>query len=53
MKEYYALIDVKFNIGSIEAKDRKDAMEKLEELFYQEYGIRLEESEIVELRESE
>ena len=53
MKEYYALIDVKFNIGGIEGENRKDAMEKLEELFYQEYGIRLEESEIIELEEVE
>ena len=53
MKEYYALIDIKFDIGGIEAEDRKDALEKLEELFYQEYGIILDESEIIELRENE
>ena len=53
MKEYSAVIKVEFSWNGIEARDKETAMIKLKDMFYEEYGIKLENEEIIELKESE
>lgn len=51
MKKWYAIVKIEWSNFNIEAKTKKEAIYFLKTTFYDQYGIELEDSEIVELKE--
>jgi hypothetical protein len=51
-KTYNALIRIDWSWG-FGAENKEEAVELLKEMFYEEYGIKIEDSEIIELVEVE
>jgi hypothetical protein len=51
-KAYNALIRLEFAWG-FEAENKKEAVELLKEMFYEEYGIKIYDKEIIDLVEVE
>lgn len=51
MKLYYATIKITWSNHGIEANSKKQAIKVLKELFLEQYGIELDDKEIVEINE--
>lgn len=52
MKEYSYVVKVEWSGCGIEAKNKEEAIEKIKDSFYDEYGIKLSDEEIMELEAS-
>ena len=51
MKQYYAKIKITWSNFSVEGINVLDAIKKLKQTFLEQYGIELENNEIVEINE--
>ena len=51
IKEYTSTITVSFDLNNHEAKSKEDYINIVKEQFYEEYGIRLTNSEITNIQE--
>lgn len=51
MKEWYAVVKITWSNFGIEGKNKEEAIKNLKETFYEQYGITLEDSEIIEIEE--
>ena len=50
MKQYYAIVKITWSNFGIEAKNKKEAIKVLKETYQEQYGIELEDKEIVEIK---
>jgi hypothetical protein len=51
MKQYYAIVKITWSNFGVEAKNKKEAIKVLKENYKEQYGIELEDEEIVEIEE--
>jgi hypothetical protein len=49
MKQYYAIVKITWSNFGVEAKNKKEAIKVLKETYLDQYGIELEDKEIVEI----
>jgi hypothetical protein len=50
MKQYYAIVKITWSNFGIEARNKKEAIKVLKETYQEQYGIELEDKEIVEIK---
>lgn len=50
MKQYYATIKITWTNFGIEANNKKEAIKVLKDLILEQYGIELEDNEIIEIK---
>lgn len=51
MKQYYAVVKIEWVNFGLEASSKKEAIKVLKETFLEQYGIELDDKEIVEIKE--
>ena len=51
MKQYYATIKITWSNYGIEANSKEQAIKVLKDLYLEQYGIELDDKEIVEIKE--
>ena len=50
MKTFNCLVTLKESINNVEAKNKAEFIEKVKNIFYEEYNIQLEDYEITEIK---
>ena len=50
MKQFYAVVQIKWANFGLEARNKKEAIKVLKETFLDQYGIELETKEIIEIK---
>jgi hypothetical protein len=50
MKQYYAIVKITWSNFGVEAKNKKEAIKVLKETYLDQYGIELDDKEIVEIK---
>jgi hypothetical protein len=51
MKQYYAIVKITWSNFGVEANNKKEAIKILKETYLEQYGIELDDKEIVEIKE--
>jgi hypothetical protein len=49
MKQYYAIVKITWSNFGVEAKNKKEAIKVLKETYLDQYGIELDDKEIVKI----
>ena len=50
MKTFNCLVTLKESINNVEAKNEAEFIDKVKDIFYEEYNIQLEDYEITEIK---
>lgn len=52
MKQYYAMVKITWSNFGVEANNKKEAIKILKETYLEQYGIEIDDKEIVEIKEN-
>ena len=52
MKQYYAMVKITSSNFGVEANNKKEAIKILKETYLEQYGIEIDDKEIVEIKEN-
>ena len=52
MKRYYAMVKITWSNFGVEANNKKEAIKILKETYLEQYGIEIDDKEIVEIKEN-
>mgnify|MGYP003639652003 CR=1 FL=1 len=51
MKYYTCIVKLKFSGGFVEAKNKKDYLKKIKRIFFEQYELEIDNSEISDIQE--